>query len=276
MVHSYTSYIDTLQATLVYSTQYDLDRDWQMTPRHLPYSIFWYVVNGKMIFTVDGNMYAAGQGDIVHLPLSSTVSCKTDQCPLSYITVRFDAKIALFPERIWSDVLAFPILYPYDHPQLADYFFQIRQLSKQSITGKHLLLQGTFQLLLGNMLNRLYEHKANEPLPQSKIDARVQTVLNYIHGHPDRLADLSHLYNMVRLSPSHLRAIFRQHTGHSMIGYIHKVKVDLAKQRLLDTDEQVSEIAWKLGFEDANYFSRLFKKLTGDAPNAFRHKNQLL
>ena len=52
--------------------------------------------------------------------------------------------------------------------------------------------------------------------------------------------------------------------------YITKLRIDKSKELLNGTDLQVSEIAFKVGFESASYFNKVFKKITGKTPKDFR------
>ncbi|MBP1991070.1 AraC family transcriptional regulator [Paenibacillus eucommiae] len=74
------------------------------------------------------------------------------------------------------------------------------------------------------------------------------------------------------LSRSSLRRIVHQNTGYSLNEYVNRLKISEAKKLLTYTSLQIKDIAYKLGFDDAAYFSRLFKKFTGISPNKFREK----
>lgn len=65
---------------------------------------------------------------------------------------------------------------------------------------------------------------------------------------------------------------FYQATGYSPIAYIQQLRVQEAKRRLERTEEAVDEISWKVGYEDPAFFRRLFKRLTGITPGAYRRK----
>jgi AraC-like DNA-binding protein len=74
----------------------------------------------------------------------------------------------------------------------------------------------------------------------------------------------------LNLSPRYLSDLLKQETGKTAIELIHLFLVSEAKNLLTGTDQTVSEIAYKLGFENPPYFSRLFKKETGMSPNEFK------
>jgi AraC-like DNA-binding protein len=71
-------------------------------------------------------------------------------------------------------------------------------------------------------------------------------------------------------SPNYLSDLLRKETGKSAIEHLHFHLVEKAKNLLLGTDEPVSRIAYALGFEYPQHFSRLFKSRTGISPAKFR------
>lgn len=75
-----------------------------------------------------------------------------------------------------------------------------------------------------------------------------------------------------KLSPNYLSDLLRKETGRGTIEFIQRFLVDRAKRRLLDSREAVKEIAYDLGFETPQYFSRVFKKRTGLTPSEFRSR----
>jgi len=81
------------------------------------------------------------------------------------------------------------------------------------------------------------------------------------------------LANEVNLSPSYLSDLLKKETGLNAQDRIHHFLIEQAKNSLLQTNHSVSEIAYSLGFEYPQYFSRLFKLKTGQTPLEFRHQN---
>ena len=59
-------------------------------------------------------------------------------------------------------------------------------------------------------------------------------------------------------------------TGMSPNKYILKIKMEKARQLLIETDLSVSEVGYKIGVEDSSYFNRLFKNSYGMPPSQFR------
>jgi AraC-like DNA-binding protein len=74
----------------------------------------------------------------------------------------------------------------------------------------------------------------------------------------------------LNMSPKYLSDLLRKETGQSTQDHIHQYIIEKAKNRLLNSNESASEIAYALGFEYPQYFSRIFKKKTEMSPNEFR------
>jgi len=74
----------------------------------------------------------------------------------------------------------------------------------------------------------------------------------------------------MNMSPKYLSDLLRKETGQSTQDHIHQYIIEKAKNRLLNSKESASEIAYALGFEYPQYFSKIFKKKTTMSPNEFR------
>ena len=66
------------------------------------------------------------------------------------------------------------------------------------------------------------------------------------------------------------RKLFKKQTGKSPNEWIRDLRIMTAAHLLLSTDDNINEIAYKAGFDDVNYFIRVFKKKLGNTPKKFR------
>ena len=87
------------------------------------------------------------------------------------------------------------------------------------------------------------------------------------------LPTVKYLAEQVHLSPNYLSDLLKKETGMNAQDHIHYQLIEEAKRILLNTDQNVSEIAYELGFEYPQYFSKLFKLKTGKTPLEFRSLN---
>lgn len=80
--------------------------------------------------------------------------------------------------------------------------------------------------------------------------------------------------SVVALSPNHFSTIFSQETGESFIEYLTKVRIEQAKKLLEEGGMRTADIAYAVGYNEAHYFSYLFKKHTGLAPRDYKAQLQ--
>lgn len=78
------------------------------------------------------------------------------------------------------------------------------------------------------------------------------------------------LAQIQKISPNYLSAVFKSETGVRLTEYITNVKMQEAARRIRTTEDNISDIAANLGYEGANYFSKLFKKQYGVSPSEYR------
>ena len=83
---------------------------------------------------------------------------------------------------------------------------------------------------------------------------------------PERIA------SEVYLSPGYLSAIFKKETGQSLMKYITQVRLEKARDMLLNSHRKVSDIAESVGFSDASYFGMVFRNHYGLSPARYKEK----
>ncbi len=104
-----------------------------------------------------------------------------------------------------------------------------------------------------------------------KLD-KINVAVSFIKENYDKSLTTKQLSRMVHLSEGYFCQIFKEITGNTAIEYINRVRIDKAEKMLHKTEMTITEIAFCCGFGDANYFSRMFKKLKGVSPQAARTK----
>lgn len=85
------------------------------------------------------------------------------------------------------------------------------------------------------------------------------------------LPSVQYIADTLNVSPSYLSGLLKMLTGQSTQSHIHDKLIEKAKEKLSTTDLSVSEIAYELGFEHPQSFSKLFKTKTNVSPLEFRH-----
>ena len=98
---------------------------------------------------------------------------------------------------------------------------------------------------------------------------RMSEALNYIHVNAYSGIDLDRAAAICYISRDRFNHVFKEATGFSPNVYLTKLRVERAKQLLRDEGMNVRECAESVGFDDPNYFCRVFKKETGVPPKKY-------
>lgn len=80
----------------------------------------------------------------------------------------------------------------------------------------------------------------------------------------------------VFISPSYFLHLFKEKSGFTFTDYLTEIRINNAKELLLKTNESITNIAYKVGYNDSNYFSTVFKNAEGLSPSEYRKNNQNL
>jgi len=102
---------------------------------------------------------------------------------------------------------------------------------------------------------------------QTRAQEIVEQAKAFIRASIPTVFDLERLGAEVRLSQAQLNEVFKAYTGMTPYQYCIHAKINRAKEILSGGESSVKEIAWRVGFDDQYYFSRLFKKKTGYSPS---------
>lgn len=151
------------------------------------------------------------------------------------------------------------------------------ELAENIDTYSEAIIVSSLELLLNYCLRFYGRQFITRKSSGKTVVAQVEKLLNNYfqstnlseHGLPT----VKYLADKVNLSPAYLGDLLKKETGKNAQDHIHFHLIEAAKDILLGTDRSVGEIAYQLGFEYPQYFSKLFKQKTGKTPLEFRSMN---
>jgi len=133
---------------------------------------------------------------------------------------------------------------------------------------QHPMLLAYMRVLL-IYLSRLYtEQFSNAEPSQSRLLLR-NYLLQVEKGYKE-LHEVAAYADALHISAGHLSEVVKEQSGKPAIAHIHERLLLEAKRLLLHSDISIKEMAYQLGFEDASYFNRFFKRLAGQTPMQYR------
>ena len=129
--------------------------------------------------------------------------------------------------------------------------------------------------LMFTYAQRFYERQfITRKITNSKILSRLEDVLKDYFDNEDLLSKglptVQYVAGTLNISAKYLGSLLKQLTGLTTQQHIHEKLIEKAKEKLSTTDLSISEIAFELGFEHSQSFSKLFKNKTNQSPIAFR------
>ena len=101
----------------------------------------------------------------------------------------------------------------------------------------------------------------------------VNTLMKYLHENYMRQISLETISKSIYLSPAYISKVFRDEIGESPINYLIKIRLSKARELLLEGGHSIKSVARAVGYEDAYYFSKLYKKYNNISPSRVRKKS---
>lgn len=98
----------------------------------------------------------------------------------------------------------------------------------------------------------------------------VRQAAEWIDGHYSEELSLGSLAEQYHVESSYFSKVFRQEIGENLIFYITNKRIEKAKEYVKNTEMNLAEVAFLVGYDDYTYFSRVFKKNTGMSPREYR------
>lgn len=144
--------------------------------------------------------------------------------------------------------------------------------------GKYFMLKA---YLIQMLLTIIREFEIYDCKPETKgcnfdnfnKNYAVKKIITYINENYSHKISLDKIAQNMYLSPVYISKIFKEETGESPINYLIKIRLEKAKEILLQSNSNsIKEVATLVGYEDAYYFSKLFKKYYGVSPLNYKKR----
>ncbi|MBQ8756232.1 MAG: helix-turn-helix domain-containing protein [Lentisphaeria bacterium] len=161
------------------------------------------------------------------------------------------------------------IIFHLNSAEFTDIWRVVNQMNKLQSNSKSGELRSSFAILLC-LLAQAY----SRILMTGKNQYRLEKTLDYINNHYNEEIELAKLAKLSALSESQLIRTFKKNYGITPIGYQLELRLTESQRLLRETTMSVSEISYRLGFSDSNYFSHFFRRKLGSSPAQYRRENQ--
>lgn len=248
-----------------------------MSAHHFhPYFELFYVESGGCRFLIENNMYDLHAGDFLLIPPQTLHYTRYLSGPCRRTTVFFreedldDAVKELLPhkEGFFTEMRIFQV--PEGHRE------QIAAILGRMI--KEVKIDDSFsavmqQTLLRELLllcGRVCSFFQDSPANIHTTDRQIVTAARYISEHYMEPITAAEIAAAAGFSPNYLSKKFRDAAGLGVHQYLTFIRMQHAALELVSTNDSITEIAFRCGFSDSNYFKDAFKNLYGVTPSRYR------
>lgn len=272
---------------------------WQITDSD---NILIIIKEGTCRITCGCDSQAAKKGDIVFIPAGHSYTREPIDmtlCTMLYIHFKSDRLISeIFPSELSSRLSAIKhtldekilggspqaeyqhtVFIPFLCSAMADEISD--SLKKINIYSSRRPLMCSLQssVAICNILLLLSQKTIDGALEDDKISdtpvipEKLRKAIGYISKNFSRNITLEQLSSCCAVSKSQLIRYFRQTFGKTPLDYITDYRISRAKELIFNYPQLTfKEISYELGFDNQHYFSRVFKKLTGETPSHYRNR----
>jgi YesN/AraC family two-component response regulator len=147
--------------------------------------------------------------------------------------------------------------------QLRKAYFDTKVLSTKQHAGVVKLL-AIFAQHISMVSNQILVQRENTELPA------IARARQFIRENQAEDLSLSLVAKAVNMSTFYFCKMFKKATGLNFTNYVSRVRVEKAKNLLLNPNLRISEIAYEVGFQSLTHFNRVFKKIMGQSPTDYR------
>lgn len=230
-----------------------------------------YFFKGECDFISGGKKYAVRPHDLVVVN-STEIHSYVPRSRVEYIC------ILIFPEFMAGENYANLQIENQirDDSAVDGYIENIHREFISEEQGRDMMLRGAVYSLMAHLMR----HHTYSVMSKREYDAketrlrRLDTVMEFISENYAEKLTTRALADMCYLTEEHFCRFFKKTVGKSAIEYINEYRTEKAAILLKNTDESISHIAFDVGYDDLNYFSRVFRRYTGQSPGQYRARSQ--
>ena len=211
-----------------------------------------FLISGEMTYFVNDIKYEMTSGDIVYVPSGSVRRREIGDMLNEYVSINFHSEHHLDLDTISKNCINNEI------KMLLNFF-------ESAYSSPSVDVQKKMRLVFETIVLQIKDNTSDSFTSPLAVE-----IASYLASHYSEKITLEDISQATFYSTAHCENEFRKNMGTSIINYLIDIRISAAKKLLAESSMSCSRIATAVGFEDANYFSRIFKKRTGYSPLRYR------
>lgn len=235
--------------------------------------VFQYTLAGKGAIRIEDTTISLKAHDAFLVPLPSAhcyyLPESSDAWSFVYITLYGDEAIKLLTDVIKNHGHIFKLQ---RESRPVHYIFHLLdKLSSTGMTYGYELSRHAYTFLM-----ELMQYIEHDQTQDAKLPQAIAKAVTFIESHFGQDLMLSDIVAVTGLSTYYFTRLFHQTIGETAIKYLTKVRLNEGLTLLQDETLTIEDIACRVGFRDANYFSKVFKKALDIPPSKYRNNRSFM
>ena len=243
---------------------------------HVEYEII-RILTGEFTVTLDEKSFKAVQGDVIFVHSGILHSGIPVNCV--YQCIVFDMNVFLKLNSVCADYIQkivhqdILIFHHFDlrSPDVLSAVNSLFQSMDEKKPGYELSVIGQFYHFFGIVFgNHYYLDSQPKARRDYKRILQLKQVVEFIEKNYASPLTLGQLSDSVSMSPKYFCRFFSEMTHQTPMDYLNRQRIEQACYQLSTTDDSITDIAYRNGFNDLSYFIRTFKKYKGTTPGKYK------
>lgn len=234
------------------------------------YLELWYLKKGDVVLSHSGNESRIGAGDLAIANSNELHAGYSIGDEFEYYCIIIDPEF--FSTELSQGHFVFKNVISGDETikKCLEEIFE--EYSGQKVGFDLVIKSKMYEVLAYLVRNYIARHITDEEYyaRTSRLE-RIAPVVEYIEANYNAEISYEELARLVNVSKYHFCHLFKEATGKTAIQYINDVRLDKAYELLKNTDMNITQVSMAVGFNDMNYFSRIFRKKNKIAPSKVRN-----
>lgn len=240
-----------------------------------------YFISGEAVIRCHSEDYTAEAGDLIVINSNELHQGFCRNVRSEYYCIIFDASLLqsrhgdACEEKYISPITQKRILFENlvkSDSMIKTYVDRLVREYTQRQIGYEIAVKATIYELLLYLLRHHVQKTISPAEYKAKVKNlnRIKDILKYIESHYSEKISLDELGAMAGVSRYYFCRLFKSVTGSTLSAYLNALRVDKAEEMLKSGSANVTEAAMACGFDDLNYFSRIFRKYKNAAPSSVK------
>lgn len=244
---------------------------------------FFYFIEGQAVITCNSKKLNVIRNDIAVVNVNELHSMESLCNNLCYYIIRVDLAF-LFSNQVDSCQTKFMLPLAQNlilFKNLVRNDIEVIECTKKIIEEynlKHIGFELAIKAYIYRLVVLLMRNYIEKILTKEEFDHKMDKlnsfnlILKYIDSNYTKKINIKELSAIIHVNGFYFCRLFKQITGETAMEYINRLRLNKASQLLLESNLNITEIALACGFDDPNYFSRIFKKAKSISPSELRKK----